>query len=392
VGGDDGYRLSLDGGNTWAINAWNDHSYQTTTITVNLSGTCNIILEYYENTGDNRVSFQMAAFTCGSQHTETYGQNNRWNGYLFDGTAFNNYAGMINEGNPLDAAFTEGFGGTDVYFNSSCSYKRTEKFSARFRLSKSFTNGICSIGVCGDDGYRLSIDGGNTWLINRWDDHSYITTAATLRLNGTYNIVLEYYENSGNNLLNFFVQPGTVLAAETFVLTGREQNGNATPAWQVATGNKAASFDLERSSNGSTFTKLTTISANAGTQYTASDKITAGQGFYYRVKMTDTDGKTSISNSIMLRAAAQNNNNIKIYPTVVTNGTIQVNSTSQLSNVTIMLHDFTGKPICSKLYSKIAAGQPTSINIANRQLPAGIYLLTIADADQNLTTQKITVL
>lgn len=398
VGGDDGYRLSLNGGNTWVINEWTEHAYQTSTITVNLSGTVNMVLEYYENSGDNRLSFQMAAFTCGQQQTETYGQNNRWNGYLFDGTAFNNFAGMINPGNTTDASFTEAFGGTDTYFNSSCSYVRTEKFSARFRLRKTFSDGVYSFGVGGDDGYRLSIDGGNTWLINRWDDHSFITSTATLRLNGTYNLVLEYYENSGDNLLNFFVQSGTILAAETFILTGREHNGNATLGWQAATGDNAATFDLERSSNGSSFTKISTIQANAGTagaglmQYIATDKIAAGSSFYYRVKMTDTNGKTAISNSILLRAAAQNNAGIKIYPTVVTNGTIQLNSTKPLSNVTVMLHDFSGKPISSKVYGKIAAGMPTSINITNRQLPAGIYLLSIVDADQTITTQKITVL
>ena len=398
VGGDDGYRLSLNGGNTWVINEWTEHPYQTTTITVNLSGTVNMVLEYYENSGDNRLSFQMAAFTCGSQQTENYGQNNRWNGYLFDGTSFNNYAGMITTGNSADASFTEAFGGSDVYFNSSCSYVRTEKFSARFRLRKTFSDGTYSFGVGGDDGYRLSIDGGNTWLINRWDDHSFITSTATLRLNGSYNLVLEYYENSGDNLLNFFVQSGTILAAETFILTGREHNGIATLGWQAQTGDNAAYFELERSSNGSAFTKISTMNANAGTanaglmQYTATDKITAGNDFYYRVKMTDKNGKTAISNSILLRAAGQNNAGIKIYPTVVTNGTIQVNSIKQLNNVTVMLHNFTGTPISSKVYSKIAAGVPTSINIAGRQLPAGTYLLSIVDADQKMTTQKITVL
>ncbi|MBL7702874.1 MAG: hypothetical protein JNM14_11530 [Ferruginibacter sp.] len=398
VGGDDGYRLSLNGGNTWVINEWNEHSYQTTTVTVNLSGTVNMVLEYYENSGDNRVSFQMGAFTCGQQQSETYGLNNRWNGYLFDGMAFNNFAGMINTGHSADASFTEAFGGADVYFSSGCSYVRTEKFSARFRLTKTFSNGIYSIGVGGDDGYRLSIDGGNTWLINRWDDHSFITSTATLRLNGTYNFVLEYYENSGDNLLNFFVQSGTILAAETFTLTGREHNGTATLGWQCATADNATLFDLERSTNGSSFTKISTIYANAGNasaglmQYTATDKITEGGAFYYWVKRTDVNGKVAISNSILLRAAPQNNTGIKIYPTVVTNGTVQLNSTKQLSNVTIMLHDFTGKPISSKVYGKIAAGAPTGINIANRQLPAGIYLLSIIDADENLGTQKITVL
>lgn len=393
VGGDDGYRLSLNGGNSWVINAWNDHAYQTTELTTTLNGTCNIVLEYYDNTGDNRLSFHIGAVTCGNQNTETYGLNNIWNGYLYTGTSFNSYAGKVTTGNPVDASFTESFGGSDTYFHSSCNYLRTEKFSARYRLIKTFADGIYSFGVGGDDGYRLSIDSGRTWLINRWDDHSFITTTATLRLNGTYKLVLEYYENGGDNLLNFFVQSGTVLATEKLQLTGREQQGTATLAWDLQTDNKPAFFELEKSTNGSNFSKASTINAAASTlHYSTTDKMVSAGNMYYRIKMTATDGSSTWSNTITLHNSAENTGAVKIYPTVLTGAGLHIISNNALSDASIIIHDFTGKPVYNQRLGKTAAGLPVTVNTGNTRLPAGIYLLSVMEAGRVMRTQKITVL
>lgn len=62
VGGDDGVRLSTDAGSTWLINQWADQGYTTfTSSQVYLSGTVNLVLEYYENGGGSQTSF---SYTC----------------------------------------------------------------------------------------------------------------------------------------------------------------------------------------------------------------------------------------------------------------------------------------------------------------------------------------
>ncbi len=81
VGGDDGYRLSLDGGATFIINNWGDHAYQQSVVTVSLSGNTNVVLEYYENTGQSRVSFSYCSIP--SVDPSVFG-NNAWNVYGFE--------------------------------------------------------------------------------------------------------------------------------------------------------------------------------------------------------------------------------------------------------------------------------------------------------------------
>ncbi|NMH28116.1 hypothetical protein [Flavobacterium silvaticum] len=57
VGGDSGYRFSLDGGNTFVFSNWNDHAYTTNSAVFSLSGEIDLVVEYYENNGPARVSF-----------------------------------------------------------------------------------------------------------------------------------------------------------------------------------------------------------------------------------------------------------------------------------------------------------------------------------------------
>jgi len=59
----------------------------------------------------------------------------------------------------------------------------------RYKLTQSFADGDYILKVGGDDGYRLSLDGGTTWAINNWNDHGYTTSTYNIHLNGTYNFV-----------------------------------------------------------------------------------------------------------------------------------------------------------------------------------------------------------
>ncbi|SHF54843.1 Galactose binding lectin domain-containing protein [Salegentibacter echinorum] len=53
IGSDDGSRLMID--EEWVYNDWNDHAYREENILINLSGNSNLVLEYYENSGLNRI-------------------------------------------------------------------------------------------------------------------------------------------------------------------------------------------------------------------------------------------------------------------------------------------------------------------------------------------------
>lgn len=68
VGGDDGYRLKINGESGYSIADWTDHGYTSgsTTKTFATTTTVNFVLEYYEKTGDSQVSF---SYTCANSPT-----------------------------------------------------------------------------------------------------------------------------------------------------------------------------------------------------------------------------------------------------------------------------------------------------------------------------------
>lgn len=73
-------------------------------------------------------------------------------------------------------------------------------FSIRMRRRIAFEEGYYLIGGGADDGFRFSTDGGNTWLINDWNDHSYRGSmqnngCGVFMTAGIRDVVVEFYEN-----------------------------------------------------------------------------------------------------------------------------------------------------------------------------------------------------
>jgi hypothetical protein len=135
----------------------------------------------------------------------TYGTNNVWIGYVYNTQNLNSYRGYINEGAAANANFDEDFGGPSATIITNNCMVTAESFSVRFKLTKAFANGNYTFIVGGDDGYRFSVDGGATWAINKWVDQLYNTTTYTTNLNGSVDMVLEYYDKNLLNRVSFSV-------------------------------------------------------------------------------------------------------------------------------------------------------------------------------------------
>jgi len=138
----------------------------------------------------------------------TYG-NTSWIGYVYSAVDTanppsnvftTNYRGYITQPEQfnLDTSVTGAVSGANL-----CGTYNTQ-FSIRFKMQENFTTGYYAFTVGGDDGYRLSLDGGATFLINNFNDHAYTTTtSASIYLSGNTNLVLEYYQQGGYSRVSF---------------------------------------------------------------------------------------------------------------------------------------------------------------------------------------------
>ncbi|MCO5238338.1 MAG: hypothetical protein M9933_18935 [Chitinophagaceae bacterium] len=391
VGGDDGYRLSLDGGATWVINGWVDQSYTVRTFTIALNGTYNMVLEFYENGGENRISFSVVQTCRGTENTNTYGTNNIWNGYVYDGINFDIYAGMVHEGSAGNPDFDQNFGGAVVSYATSACPVETETFSVRYRLTKTFDPGTYMFTIGGDDGFRFSVDDGATWLINNWNLHSYTTTSQSLSLSGTHDLVLEYYENAVDNRVSFSMRTLSILPISLLSFSAREKKPAVELNWEISSQSDPRKFEIERSSDGAIFENIGTVFSNNSTRYSFTDRSPIGSLMYYRLKMTDLGGAISYSPIVNIRLNPASITGVNVYPTVVTGNSFFVVSDSNIRNAVITITGFNGKTVSRQYPGNISAGQAIRVSTGSANLEKGLYAVTLSGNEFGITTSKIII-
>lgn len=393
VGGDDGYRLSLDGGATWVINNWSAHSYATTAYSIYLSGSYNMVLEYYESFGDNRVSFSTAVICTGNGDPSLYGTSNVWMGYLYQGMNFETYKGYTTKGTSTNPNFDDNFGGgsTAVTVNTSNCSIQTQAFSARYRLQANLSAGTYLITVGGDDGYRFSIDGGSTWVINKWADQSYGITTYTAVLSGTYNFVLEYYQNAGYSRVSFNMSASLLPVKLTSFAAAITSPEKAQLNWTAAQAVDLKNFTVQRSTDGINFKNIQTIAAQNSNSsqpqaYIYTDQQAAGNIIYYRLAMTDLDGTVTYSAVIRLQNSATAE--IRIYPTLVQNNSLYIESGKAVNHTKAIIFDMNGKKLAEQTLENIQGRQTITLNSA---VKSGSYIVSVTDGSSLLAKQIIIV-
>jgi len=141
--------------------------------------------------------------------------SNVWIGHIYDGAAsFTNYLGYYNVGTET---FQEMFGttgtfpngadndllGFNVYSNGAIrSSVMDVTFSVRYRMN-STKRGLWTFDTASDDGVRLTVDG--VLQYSHWNDQSpTINTNMLISLTGNSSLVLDYYENAGQNVIGFY--------------------------------------------------------------------------------------------------------------------------------------------------------------------------------------------
>ena len=398
VGGDDGYRLSIDGGATWIIDRWFDQGFASYSVSVPLNGTYNMVLEYYENGGGNRVSFTVSQDCEGTENTSVYGSGNIWNGFVYAGNNFNTYKGMVHEGSGSSPDFDQSFGGTNVLYPTSSCNVLTEYFSVRYRLTKSFANGQYRFIVGADDGYRLSLDGGATWVINNWNAHSYTSTTYTTTLTGTRNIVLEYFENASDNRVSFSMQTMILLPINLISFSGQGKNGTAELKWKITHDSDPSWFDVQRSTDAVSFTTVNRIAGQASSisanelNYQYTDALPRPDDYYYRLKMTDNAGVVSYSSVISVTSTSTGIITTKIYPTIVENNALYIQSGKKLKQASYSVYDLNGRPITRQMLGNMETGQVINISTKNLILPKGSYILKLKDGDEDISQHRFIIL
>jgi hypothetical protein len=151
--------------------------------------------------------------------------------------------------------------------------------------------------------------------------------------------------------------------------------------WKLTCLSTNVSMEIQRAADSRNFTTIATIKASqerCGQPFDYRDAQPLTGKNYYRLKMTDADGKVSISPVVVVINGAKGFEFVGLYPTMVKNETFLSVSTAKPATIETKVTDMNGRIVKSYLQAIPAGSSLLKIDCSN--LAPGIYNVTgIAD-------------
>ncbi|MGC4102780.1 T9SS type A sorting domain-containing protein [Ferruginibacter sp.] len=175
--------------------------------------------------------------------------------------------------------------------------------------------------------------------------------------------------------INFALNP---LPISLNYLNGVKQSGAHYLNWKVTCNSSpSATMVLERSADGRNFTSINSITADAVRcqqpfDYTDNQPLNGSN--YYRLKITDINGKVTYSSMIVLLNAATGFDIVGLYPTVISTNAVLNVTAAQKTKLSVLVTDIAGRQVQKIAYNLIAGSNQFTVNFAG--LSAGTYQLT----------------
>lgn len=159
---------------------------------------------------------------------------------------------------------------------------------------------------------------------------------------------------------------------------GLKQNGNHLLTWKLTCySTPSVRMTLERSSNAGDYVPVHSVDATAlqcQQPFSYSDMNPATGMNYYRLKITDADGKVTYSSMVSLINAARGIDIMNITPNPVVGGTFKLKvSAAQKTNMEVMITDMQGRLMQKQAVNAVAGFNVMPVDV--RGLAAGTYQL-----------------
>ena len=185
---------------------------------------------------------------------------------------------------------------------------------------------------------------------------------------------------------------GGTLPVTLISFKGNLLNNAVQLNWKVENETQLEGYQVERSTNGTVFTKIgfvATGTVSTSTNYQYNDlQLPIGGEIYYRLKMVDKDGRFKYSNIIRLKQSGQLNNRVvTIAPNPFINSfVIQIQSGGN-QNIQVQLLDIGGKVLLSKKY--VVNNGINQLYFQTGNLPGGMYLIKLITPETVITEKLI---
>lgn len=230
-----------------------------------------------------------------------------------------------------------------------------------------------------------------------WLNDSYLNTSTPIDLSGITTVNFTINGNAASAATNRFKITFTAMSPLPVTITNvaaYEKDKNITVEWKVENEINMVKYEVEKSTDGSVFTKVGTINVsgtnNTYNRYNWLDvKAVQGSNFY-RIKTYDRSGQVKYS-VIVKVVTAKSEGGFSIYPNPVSGNVINLYMTNQPAGAyKISLTNTIGQVLYTTSLQNNGGNSSHALNTGSK-LAAGIYQLQITGQNDNHNTQKVIV-
>jgi hypothetical protein len=169
-----------------------------------------------------------------------------------------------------------------------------------------------------------------------------------------------------------------VLPVSLEYFSGSKLSNGLSLNWKAnCSGTGSAAFVIERSNDGRNFKAVNSFTASAVRclqPFEFTDNSAAAGKNFYRIKVTEDNGKSFYSNIISLLNASEGFDMTALLPTLVKNSAVLSVSAAKKTQLTVVITDYMGRRVQQQVYSLAAGSNQLTVNAAG--LAAGVYTIT----------------
>jgi hypothetical protein len=228
------------------------------------------------------------------------------------------------------------------------------------------------------------------WNVSAFDDRTGVINRSTGSVQPRQKSLYFNDFTYPNSALAFATLP----ASDLLSFKGTVQ-GNISLNWQLNNPKYNKQISLEKSYDGKNFTGLKDFyvakDAELSTEsFSYSDGLQASQNSYYRLKLTNLNGKIEFSNVLVFtNKTGGKKSSFDIFPSVIkSNATISVTS-EKSGTAQLIVVDRNGQVVINKQLQTNEGMNVYNLNLA-QNLPDGLYVATVKDNGKT-SSQKIII-
>jgi hypothetical protein len=217
----------------------------------------------------------------------------------------------------------------------------------------------------------------------------YLPSSATV-LSDVANVVPKYASTTTDHypvFSQFSFSTAAALPVKLINFSGVKQNELVKLSWSTTQEENSLLFDVERSANGGSFTKIGTVNAQGNSSikvdYSFNDRQPLTGNNYYRLKQVDKDGKSEYSTIVKVNFSKQPA--IRIVPNPASSY-VYVSLENITTTAWLQVIDLNGQLLKQQLVNQNSGN--TTLSLAG--LAKGLYTIKLVSAEK-VTTQKLVI-